>query len=113
MTDITLTRPDPIEHRIVANGIHFCVFEWPGDDDGRAPILLLHATGFHARCWDQVIRYLPGRHCYALDTRGHGRTDKVMPANPWPRQAPTPSLSLKRSVSLAQWLWGTPWAATP
>ncbi len=100
MTDITLTRPDPIEHRIAANGIHFCVFEWPGDDDGRPPVLLLHATGFHARCWDQVIRQLPGRRCYALDTRGHGRTDKVMPANPWP-QAGADAVAIARALRLS------------
>jgi len=43
-------------------------------------VLLLHATGFHARCWDQTIAALgTGFHVYAVDMRGHGRSDRVEP----------------------------------
>jgi len=45
------------------------VTEWPGRSD---PVLLLHATGFHARCWDAVVRLLPDAHVYAVDLRFHG-----------------------------------------
>ena len=45
------------------------VTEWKGRGD---PVLLLHATGFHSRCWDQVARQLPGVHLYAVDLRFHG-----------------------------------------
>ena len=41
------------------------------------PILFAHATGFHARVWDQVIAHLPDYHCFALDLRGHGRSGKA------------------------------------
>jgi len=34
-----------------------------------------HATSFHGRCWDEVIRCLPGRRAIAFDLRGHGRAD--------------------------------------
>ncbi|MEO9254550.1 MAG: alpha/beta hydrolase [Tepidiformaceae bacterium] len=65
-----------------ANGIQLALFEWtaaPG-----APIVFFaHATGFHARVWDQVIERLPGVHCYAIDMRGHGRSDKPAPPYPW------------------------------
>lgn len=38
------------------------------------PVLLCHATGFHAHVWLPVARDLAaaGFHCYALDERGHG-----------------------------------------
>ena len=47
-----------------------------------ASLLLAHATGFHARCWDQVIAHLGERHVIAVDQRGHGRSDK-MPITDW------------------------------
>lgn len=53
------------------------VTEWPGEGD---PVLLLHATGFHSRCWDAIARLLPGVHLYAVDLRFHGgsaRTGEV------------------------------------
>ncbi|MDG2273616.1 MAG: alpha/beta hydrolase, partial [Halioglobus sp.] len=49
--------------------IELCVVEWSGTG---SPILLLHATGFHSRCWTQVVKQLPGRHIYAVDLRFHG-----------------------------------------
>ena len=36
-------------------------------------VVLLHATGFHSRCWDEVVRRLdPTVHCIGIDLRGHG-----------------------------------------
>lgn len=46
-------------------------------------IFFAHATGFHARCWDQIIARLPDRHCYALDILGHGQSDKPAPPYRW------------------------------
>ncbi len=62
------------------DGLDVCVFEWPGDGPA---VFLAHATGFHARCWDQVVARLPGRHCYAIDFRGHGRSAKPEPPYIW------------------------------
>ncbi len=70
----------PIEASVSVNGVSLTYFEWgrgtPGD-----PLLLVHATGFHARCWDQVVaalaRRVGRRHVIAIDQRGHGRSDKV------------------------------------
>jgi lipase len=39
--------------------------------------VLIHATGFHARCWDQVVKYLGKRHILAIDLRGHGQSDNT------------------------------------
>ena len=50
-----------------------CYFEH--DDPSGQPIFLLHATGFHARCWDRVVAHLPPDHCIiAVDHLGHGRS---------------------------------------
>ena len=40
----------------------------------------MHATGFHARCWDQVVAKLPENwHIFAVDMRGHGRSSNTEP----------------------------------
>lgn len=62
------------------DGVELQLFEWPGDGPD---VFFAHATGFHARCWDRVIERLPGVHAYALDMRGHGRSDKPAPPYPW------------------------------
>lgn len=68
----------PTEHRVQANGIELAFFEWGRDFIGREPsLLMVHATGFHARCWDPVIAHLGDRHVIAVDQRGHGRSEKA------------------------------------
>jgi pimeloyl-ACP methyl ester carboxylesterase len=52
-------------------GKELAVWDWPGEDP---PFLFAHATGFHGRCWDRIIRTFPQRRCIALDARGHGRS---------------------------------------
>jgi pimeloyl-ACP methyl ester carboxylesterase len=70
--------PEPKEHQLQTNGINLTYFEW-GDPEAE-PVLLIHATGFHARCWDRVVAELgDGFHVYAVDMRGHGRSDKIPP----------------------------------
>jgi len=54
-------------------GKELAVWEWPGEDP---PFLFAHATGFHGRCWDYIIRMFPERRCLALDARGHGRSSQ-------------------------------------
>lgn len=64
------------------DGTRLCFFEWPAitDAGGAAPpILLVHANGFHGRCWDQVVAHLGDRRVIAVDQRGHGRSDKQGP----------------------------------
>lgn len=62
------------EFSVEVGDIELAVVEWPGDGD---PVLLLHATGFHSRCWNQVVARLPGRHVYAVDLRHHGRSGSL------------------------------------
>ena len=70
--------PAPEEHRARVNGVELAYFEWCRELRGcEAPILLVHATGLHARVWDQVIRHLGERHVISLDQRGHGRSQKT------------------------------------
>ena len=42
-------------------------------------MLLSHATGFHSRCWDEVVKYLDGYFVLAIDHRGHGKSVKAPP----------------------------------
>ena len=65
---------------LTVEGLRIGVWQWPGEGP---PLLFAHATGFHARCWDQVIRNLPGRRVIAMDLRGHGRSDKPEPPYHW------------------------------
>ena len=68
---------EPQQHEVRRDGVRLVVFEWGTPHRGEQPTLLLaHATGFHARCWDPVIRRLGPVHALAVDQRGHGRSDK-------------------------------------
>lgn len=65
------------------NGQKLAVWERAGLG---APTLFVHATGFHARCWDQVIaRVPPARRLYTVDMRGHGLSSKPDPPYSWRR----------------------------
>ncbi|MEX3009626.1 alpha/beta fold hydrolase [Hoeflea sp. TYP-13] len=49
--------------------------EWHRELRGTGPTLLfIHATGFHARIWDEIVKRLPAHHIICLDQRGHGRS---------------------------------------
>lgn len=68
----------PRQHTIQYPDVELCVFEW--GRSGGQQVLLVHATGFHARCWDQVVAKLPEDwHIYAVDMRGHGRSANTEP----------------------------------
>ena len=70
---------EPRRGDIAANGIDLAYFEW-GAPSARPSVLLVHATGFHARCWDGVVRALGEEwHAIAVDLRGHGRSSKQGP----------------------------------
>jgi len=71
------------EHRLATPDGDLCWFEW-GEASDRPSVLLLHATGFHARLWDQVVAALPaGTHVVAPDSRGHGRSAKPASLSDW------------------------------
>lgn len=62
----------PREFRVGGDGLEMMAYEWAGEGP---PLVFAHATSFHGRCWDEVIRWLPGRRVIAFDLRGHGRAD--------------------------------------
>lgn len=57
-----------------ADGTELATYDLGGEG---AALLLVHATGFHARCWLPVVPALRSSfHCYAYDLRGHGRSSE-------------------------------------
>ena len=68
-----MTRAQPKTYQVTLPDVALQVTEWPGESD---PVLLLHATGFHSRCWDSIARRMPGVHIYAVDVRFHGGSDR-------------------------------------
>ena len=62
------------------NGVRLAVFERAGTGP---PILFVHATGFHARCWNQIVARIPERRCIAVELRGHGLSSKPDPPYFW------------------------------
>ena len=73
-----MTQRKPNEHRDTFNGVELCWFEWGERVAGEQSLFFVHATGFHARCWDQVLNRLEG-HAIAIDLRGHGRSQSQGP----------------------------------
>jgi pimeloyl-ACP methyl ester carboxylesterase len=72
----------PTEATFQATGARIAYVEWGKPSD--PVVFLIHATGFHARCWDQTVKALgPGYRVIAVDTRGHGRSEKTGPINDW------------------------------
>ena len=74
---------EPTESFIEIDGVDICFFEW--GERGAPQLLLVHATGFHSRCWDQIVKKLPdGLNVFCVDMRGHGRSEKTGPYS-WDR----------------------------
>lgn len=54
------------------DGVELAVHELAGDAT-RPPLLISHATGFHAHCYQPLADQLAGRfHVWGVDHRGHG-----------------------------------------
>lgn len=72
-----MTTPDtPVRHACQLKGLRLSYVERHPGLRGRGPTLFFaHATGFHARIWDQVIAPLPAAHSVCVDLRGHGRSE--------------------------------------
>lgn len=70
------------ELHFVTNGAQrLAVWEWRGESP---TLLFAHATGFHGRCWDHIVRRFAGHRVLALEFRGHGRSSIPAPPIPWP-----------------------------
>ncbi len=69
----------PLQRVFRGPSIDLHYVEWPAGD-AAVTVLLVHANGFHGRCWDQCVAELPVDYrCVAVDMRGHGRSDKKGP----------------------------------
>lgn len=87
------------------------VWEFAGDGP---TALLAHATGFHARCWDQIVHRLPSDwRVIAVDLRGHGRSSEapVMRPTRWKQfgadlAAVAQALNLREVVGLGHSMGG-------
>lgn len=74
---------EPRLRRLSIDGLKLAAFEWRADLKDEGPtVLMVHASSFHGRVWDQVIRHLPPMHVIALELRGHGRSDNA-PFDSW------------------------------
>jgi lipase len=73
----------PKTQHIAVNDYHLTVYEWGEPVLNQPSVIFFHATGFHAHCWDGVIRHLDRVHCYVLDALGHGASDKPEPPHGW------------------------------
>jgi pimeloyl-ACP methyl ester carboxylesterase len=81
---MTTAWPTPTQHRLSLSRGELCWFEWGVPRADRPTLLLVHATGFHARCWDGVVAALgEGWHIAAPDLRGHGRSYKPASLGNW------------------------------
>jgi pimeloyl-ACP methyl ester carboxylesterase len=78
------------------DGARLAVFERAGSEP---PVFLTHATGFHARCWNQVVERIPHRRAIAFDMRGHGLSSKPDPPYHW-RQFGEDTANLARQLNL-------------
>ena len=78
-----MTGAEPRLRQLPVNGVNLAVFEWRADLRDQGPtVLMVHASSFHARVWDQVIAHLPAMHIIALDLRGHGLSGNA-PFDSW------------------------------
>ena len=76
-------RPEPTESRFQGSSATLAYFDWAGEP-GAPTLLLVHATGFHARIWDQLVHALPSDwRVLAVELRGHGRSSKEGPFDRW------------------------------
>ena len=76
-------RPDPVLQYFTGSKATLAYFDWPGEA-GAPVVMLVHATGFHGRVWDQVVHALPPKwRVLAVELRGHGRSSKGGPFDRW------------------------------
>ena len=69
----------PQIHDIPANGLRLRCIRWGTDAEGKPPLILSHATGFCGMVWRALAEQLSATYdVYALDRRGHGRSDKPL-----------------------------------
>lgn len=67
---------EPIAQNVRVNGVELGYWEWAGSEGStEPPLVIVHATGFHARMYDRIIERFPERRAISVDMRGHGRSE--------------------------------------
>lgn len=75
-----MKQTEPETKILSVGGMRLCLHEWPAAAGRvKATVLLLHATGFHGRCWDRIAAGLSDYRVLAWDMRGHGGSEKTGP----------------------------------
>jgi pimeloyl-ACP methyl ester carboxylesterase len=81
---MTMPAQEPQLRYVDSGGVQVAAWDWPAaSSTKRRAILFAHATGFHGRAWDEVIRQFPERRRIAVEVRGHGRSEKTAPPYSW------------------------------
>jgi lipase len=65
----------PLQRSFHHNGLELSYFEWGVHSADKPSLLFVHATGFHGRCWDEIIERFPDCHIIAFEQHGHGRSE--------------------------------------
>merc|ERR1719163_1160196 len=78
-----LDRPDVVRRMITSGGgVKLAVWDWPAEGTAAATVVIVHATGYHGRCYDSVVARLDRTvRCVCVDLRGHGWSDKPTPSS--------------------------------
>lgn len=82
----------PTQTFVDSGDVALSVLEWAGSGD---PVLLLHATGFHSYCWNEVVRRLGERRVIAIDLPFHGGS-RCAGRPHWPQMAQAISRCISR-----------------
>lgn len=71
-----MARPSPSQVNVRCSLGTVALWDWsPSLENPEVTVVFIHATGFHSRCWDQVIRHLPDTfRCVCVDVPGHGHS---------------------------------------
>src|SRR5205823_173369 len=70
-----MTPPEPVRRVQGAGGVDIAIYHLGGEGP---PVMLLHATGFHGRCFVPMAPALTSRFSvWAIDQRGHGSSGKA------------------------------------
>lgn len=73
--ETTYPAASPEDKSLMVGCLDLAYTEWNSHLKGQAPTLVfVHATGFHARVWDEIIARFPDRHSIAIDLPAHGRS---------------------------------------
>jgi pimeloyl-ACP methyl ester carboxylesterase len=70
-----MTPPEQVRRVRGAGGVEIATYHLGGDGP---PVMLMHATGFHGRCWLPLVPALADQFSlWSIDLRGHGSSGKA------------------------------------